>query len=61
MDARDARDRDPTAPDADVQEQARDWEEPETSPVDVTLEPDVPEADALDQSRDVPLDDDHDR
>lgn len=44
--------RDPTAPEADVAEQATDWteaEEPEETTPRIDI--DVPEADALEQSR----------
>ncbi|HEX2051709.1 MAG TPA: hypothetical protein VHJ34_13915 [Actinomycetota bacterium] len=54
-------DRDPTAPEADVDEQQRAWDDDEQTPAVPDVEPGVPEADAWEQAQDAALDDDFDR
>jgi len=49
--------RDPTAPEADAAEQSRDWKDPASDETPRHFDVDVPINDALDQSRDAPLDD----
>lgn len=58
-------DRDPTAPEADVEEQQRAWNEDadddDGAPRVRDVDPGVPEADAWEQAQDASLDDDFDR
>ena len=48
-------------PEADAQEQEREWSGDESPDAPVTVPPDAPEADALEQAQEVDMDDDRER